>query len=148
MIQSAIELTHGKASIINYFLLGTYSPPRPPCQLFPTSREHLLLCCGVSRVAVQNAIWIQFQGNSPCLLRDKAMLITCTDLAAKCALKAKGEGNFPDFPETCACVTKCTKLILPFTRVGPHCWHLKTFLVHIQIGYIHCIYIRTHTYVT
>ena len=145
MIQTAIKLTHGKESIINLILLWTYSPPWPPWQLPPTSREHLLLCCGVSRVAGQNAIWIQFKRNSPYLLRDKAMLKTWTDLVGKCALKAKGDVHFPDFPENHACVTGCIKKVLPSTRAGPHCWHLKTFLVHIQIGYIHCIYIRTHT---
>ena len=70
------------------------------------------------------------------------------DLASKCALKAKGNAHFPDFPENHACVTGCTKKVLPSTRAGPHCWHLKTFLVHIQIGYIHFIYIYVHTHVT
>ena len=70
---------------------------------------------------------------------------TWKDLAVKCALEAKGDIHFPDFPENHACVTGTSKKVFPFTRAGPHCWHLKTFLVHIQIAYIHCIYIRIRT---
>ena len=71
-------------------------------------------------------IWRQ---NVP--LKQKVMFISQTSLQTS---------------KTCACVTGCTEKILPFTRVGPYCWHLKTFLVHIQIGYIHCIYF-TYTHV-
>ena len=56
MIQTAMKLPNRMTSIINVFLLWKYSPPWPPCRLSTTSREYLLLCCGVSRVAGQNAI--------------------------------------------------------------------------------------------
>ena len=40
--------------------------------------------------------------------------------------------------EACACVTGCATTVR-------HIRSVKTFLVNIQIGYIHCIYIRTRT---
>ena len=40
--------------------------------------------------------------------------------------------------ETCACMTGCATMVR-------HIRSVKTFLVHIQIGYIHCIYIRART---
>ena len=46
----------------------------------------------------RNAILIQFEGNTPYLLRVKAMLEIWKDLAAKYVLKAKSDVHFPDFP--------------------------------------------------
>ena len=47
--------------------------------------------------------------------------------------------TFLQTAEACACVTGCATTVR-------HIRSVKTFLVHIQIGYIHCIYI-VYTYV-
>ena len=95
----------------------------------------------------QNAISIQLKGNSPYLLRDKAMFKTWKDLAAKCALKAKDGVHFPDFPSDFRNLRLRDRICHNGTSHPVVQRSLKTFLVHIQIVYIHCIYF-THTYVT
>ena len=104
----------------------------------------------------RNAIMIQFEGNSQYLLRDKAMLEIWKDLAVKHALKAKGDVHFPDFPSDFRSLRLRDRMYHNGTSHPVVQRSLKTFLVHIQIRYIHCIYIIytlylhmcTYTYVT
>ena len=96
--QTALRFIHGKTS--NSFLPWTskFRLCNPlwvsvvPWRHFIFCAIYRDACCQV--IGGQKAILIQLKGSNPCLVCHQAMFKTWKDLAAKCALKAKGDVHF------------------------------------------------------